>query len=135
MRRRVLIVSAADPGPRRVEVSMNTPSPVELYDRLLGLDPRHERRGKTLPYTSRNGHMYSFVSADGEVCVRLPEVGRREFREHHGGGEVVQHGRVMKEYVSVPPALLLEHRDEVLSVLDESLEYVLSLRPKSTPRA
>jgi hypothetical protein len=114
---------------------MSAPSPVELYDRLLGLDARHERRGKTLPYTSKSGHMYSFVSAHGEVCLRLPEDGRREFREHHGGGEVVQHGRVMKECVAVPPALLLEHPEEVLSVLDESLDYVLSPRPKVTRRA
>jgi hypothetical protein len=113
---------------------MNAPSPVELYDRLLGPDARHERRGKTLPYTSANGHMYSFVSADGQVCLRLPEDGRREFRRHHGGGEVVQHGRVMKEYVAVPPALLLEQPEEILSVLGESLDYVLSLRPKVTRR-
>jgi hypothetical protein len=114
---------------------MNAPSPVELYDRLLGLDARHERRGKTLPYTSRNGHMYSFVSALGEVCLRLPEDGRRKFREHHGGDEVVQHGRVMKEYVAVPPAMLRGHPEDVLSALDESLDYVLSLRPKAARRA
>lgn len=78
--------------------------------------------------------MYSLVSAVGEVCLRLPEDGRREFREHHGGDEVVQHGRVMKEYVAVPPALLLEHPEEVLAVLDESLDYIRSLRPKAARR-
>jgi hypothetical protein len=113
---------------------MDVPSPVELYDRLLDLNARHKGRGKTLRYTSANGHMYSFVSADGQVCLRLPEIGRREFREDHGGDEVVQHGRVMKEYVTVPPALLLEHPDKVLSVLERSLDYVLSLRPKTARR-
>ncbi len=114
---------------------MTTPFPVELYDRLLGPDARHERRGKTLPHTSANGHMYSFVSAYGEVCLRLPEDSRREFQEHHGGGEVVQHGRVMKDCVAVATALLLDHPEEVLSVLDESLEWVLSLQPKATRHA
>lgn len=114
---------------------MDVPSPAELYDRLLDLNARHEGRGKKLRYTSANGHMYSFVSADGQVCLRLPEDGRREFREHYGGDEVVQHGRAMKEYVTVPPALLREHPGEVLSVLDESLDYVLSLRPKTARRA
>jgi hypothetical protein len=114
---------------------MNASSIVELYDRLLGPDTRHERRGKTLPYTSANGHMYSFVGADGQVCLRLPEDARRAFREHHGGGDVVQHGRLMKEYVAVPPALLMEQPEEMRAVLDESLDYVMSLRPKATRRA
>ena len=91
------------------------------------------RRGKTLPYTSANGHMYSFVSAAGEVCLRLPEPARRAFLAQHGGDDVVQHGRVIKEYVAVPPALF-ERPDELLPVLDASLAYVESLPPKK-PRA
>jgi hypothetical protein len=75
--------------------------------------------------------MYSFVSADGEVCVRLSTQGRQDFHDRHGGGEVFQHGRVMKEYVLLPVALL-KRSDDLLPLLDSSLDYVLSLRPKET---
>ena len=107
-------------------------SPAEVYDRLLTAGG-HQRRGKTLPYTSANGHMYSFLSPDGHVCLRLSETDRRGFHERHGGREVVQHGRVMKEYVAIP-ADVLESTESVVALLDASREYVLSLRPKPTRR-
>ena len=33
---------------------------IKLYDELILLFPEIERKGKTLPYTSVNGNMFSF---------------------------------------------------------------------------
>lgn len=30
-----------------------------FYDRLIAANPNFERKGKTMPYTSVNGHMFS----------------------------------------------------------------------------
>lgn len=35
---------------------------VALYERLVATDPRVERKGVTMPYTSVNGHMFSFLT-------------------------------------------------------------------------
>ena len=113
---------------------MSEAPPADLYDRLLNSSRRHERRGKTLPYTSANGHMYSFLTADGRVCLRLSATDRLVFRERHGGDDVVQHGRVMKEYVEIPADLLTDP-DVMLPLFDAALDYVMSLRPKPTRRA
>jgi len=109
------------------------PTAAELCDRVLALSTRHERRGKALPYTSANGHMYSFVSADGEVCLRLSTKERQDFHDRHRGGEVVQHGRVMKEYVAVPAELLAE-TERLAPYLAKSYDYAKGLKPKSTTR-
>lgn len=35
---------------------------VDLYDQLVAKCPRFERKGKTVPYTSANGPMFSLWS-------------------------------------------------------------------------
>ncbi len=32
---------------------------LNIYDELVARCPRFERKGKTMPYTSANGHMFS----------------------------------------------------------------------------
>ena len=43
-----------------------------LYERLVATNPEVERKGATMPYTSVNGHMFSFLGKDGGVALRLP---------------------------------------------------------------
>jgi len=42
-----------------------------LYDKLVELSPEFERKGKTVPYTSANGYMFSLLNKDGEFGIRL----------------------------------------------------------------
>ena len=49
---------------------------VALYERLVATAPGAERKGATVPYTALNGHMFSYLSKTGIVCLRLPR-GRR----------------------------------------------------------
>ena len=38
------------------------PDRLELYERLVATLPGIERKGATMPYTSVNGHMFSYLS-------------------------------------------------------------------------
>ena len=39
---------------------------LKLYDKLIDTNPNFERKGKTMPYTSVNGHMFSQLNKAGE---------------------------------------------------------------------
>ena len=38
---------------------------LELYEKLVGTIPNVKRKGATVPYTSLNGHMFSYLSKQG----------------------------------------------------------------------
>ncbi|HEY8180175.1 MAG TPA: hypothetical protein VIH33_07210 [Candidatus Limnocylindria bacterium] len=104
-----------------------------LYERLIEGTPGLERKGATMPYTSRNGHMFSFLDAAGVMSLRLPPDARREFLSQHGATLAVQHGRAMQEYVVVPD-WLLERTDELRPWLALSHVWIGTLKPKPTTR-
>jgi hypothetical protein len=52
---------------------------LELYEKLVATNPKVERKGATVPYTSLNGHMFSYLSKDGKVALRLPPADREAF--------------------------------------------------------
>jgi hypothetical protein len=107
---------------------------LELYERLVKTVPGVERKGVTLPYTSRNGHMFSFVTQAGRVALRLPDEERNAFLSKYRTVLCEQHGVVMKEYVLVPDALLAR-TSELKPWFAKSHAYVGSLKPKPTTRA
>ena len=104
-----------------------------LYEKLVATKPKVERKGKTTPYTSLNGHMFSFLAKDGKVSLRLSETDREAFLKKYKTKLSEQHGRVMKEYVLVPAALLKKTR-ELKKYFDLSCKYVGGLKPKPTKR-
>lgn len=104
-----------------------------LYDKLIQTDPSIERKGKTMPYTSVNGHMFSFLSKEGSMGLRLSEPDRVSFLEKFDSQLMVQHGRTMSEYVQVPSSLL-EDTESLSQYLKLSFEYVSSLKPKPTKK-
>ena len=55
-----------------------------------------------MPYTSRNGHMFSLLTKEGKLALRLPDEDREAFVIKYGTEPVVQYGAVMKEYVEIP---------------------------------
>ena len=49
-----------------------------LYEELVASVEGVERKGAANPYTSRHGHMTSFIDKEGEVSIRLDgPIGRR----------------------------------------------------------
>jgi TfoX/Sxy family transcriptional regulator of competence genes len=104
------------------------------YDALVATRPNVERKGATMPYTSMNGNMFSFLTPDGTLALRLSASDRDAFMAQYGSTLVEQHGAVMKEYVAVP-ADLLARIDEVKPWFDRSCDYAGSLKPKRTTRS
>ncbi len=75
---------------------------LDLYDKLVATSPGIERKGATVPYTSLNGNMSSFIGKDGVLGIRLPEEAREKFLKKYNTVLVEAYGMVMKEYVRVP---------------------------------
>ena len=100
-----------------------------LYEKLVATIPGIQRKGATMPYTSLNGHMYSYLTKDGTLALRLPLVVREEFLGKYSANLVMQYGIVQKEYVEVPDELL-QRTGELKTYFDASYAYVSSLKPK-----
>jgi len=106
---------------------------LELYERLVATQPNVERKGATMPYTSLNGHMFSFLTETGKLALRLPAEEREAFLKKYKTRLCEQHGSVLKEYVEVPDALL-ERIGELQKYFDLSRAHVATLKPKPTSR-
>ena len=113
-----------------------TPIPaavIEQYDRLIATQPGVERKGATMPYTSVNGHMFSYLAESGRLALRLPSPQREAFIERFKTTLQEAYGFVQKEYVSVPEAVLAD--TQLLSqFFQASHAYVSGLKPKPTRR-
>jgi hypothetical protein len=106
---------------------------LELYEKLVATNPSVKRKGATVPYTSLNGHMFSYLSKEGKLALRLP-VGEREvFLKKYKAKLCDAYGKVQAEYVEVPDALLSSTR-ELKKFFDCSYAYAGSLKPKPTAR-
>ena len=95
-----------------------------------------ERAGETVkgaknPYTSRNGHMFSFLDGDGAMALRLSDELAQDFLSHYESGPVTQYGRTMRGYVAVPQALLRD-ADELEPWFLKAHEWIGTLEPKPT---
>ena len=86
-----------------------------------------------MPYTSLNGHMFSLLTKEGWLALRLPNDVREAFLKKYQTKLCVQYGTVMKEYVEVPDALLKKIQ-ELRKYFDQSYAYVGSLKPKPTTK-
>ena len=99
------------------------------YDQLVAKCPRFDRQGKTVPYTSANGYMFSILNKDGQLGIRFSKDVQEKYIQEFGTTIFKSHGAVMKGYVLIPDHLL-EDLDEVAKYLNESYDYVMSLEPK-----
>jgi len=105
------------------------PKKVELYDKLVATLSGVERKGATVPYTSLNGHMFSYLGKTGKLALRLPPDAREAFLVKYKTTLCKQYGIVQKEYVEVPDALLAK-TSELKKYFALSFSYVSSLKPK-----
>ena len=106
---------------------------VKLYEKLVATNPKVERKGDTMPYTSINGNMFSVLEKDGKMGLRLPEEERNAFIKKYKTKLFEQYGVVRQEYVEVPDALLRK-TSELKKFFDLSYVYTSSLRPKPTTK-
>jgi hypothetical protein len=106
---------------------------LELYEKLVETNPDVERKGAKTPYTSLNGHMFSFLTEIGTMALRLPTEERDAFIKKYKSKLIERYGTVMKEYVVIPDALLKKTKD-LKKYFDISYAYVGSLKPKPTKK-
>ena len=103
------------------------------YQQAVASLPGVEVKGATVPYTSLNGHMFSYLSKTGTLSLRLPDEAREAFLKKYKTTLCTQYGVVQKEYIEVPDALL-EKPTELGKYLAVSLAYVGTMKPKPTTR-
>jgi TfoX/Sxy family transcriptional regulator of competence genes len=106
---------------------------LELYEKLVKTNPDVERKGDANPYTSLNGHMFTYLNASGSLALRLPENAREKFLKKYKTTLFEAYGAVMKEYVTVPDSLLKDTRT-LQQYFQFSYEYVKSLKPNPTKK-
>ena len=102
---------------------------VKVYDQLVSKCSRIERKGKTMPYTSANGYMFSLLNKAGEIGIRFSKEIQKKYLEEWDTTLFKSYNSVMHGYVLIPDAML-EDLDTLADYLDESYDYVMSLPPK-----
>jgi hypothetical protein len=100
-----------------------------LYEKLIATNPNIERKGDVHPYTSHNGHMFTYLDQTGTLGIRLPPNEVEAFLKKYKSTLFVSYGVVKKDYVTVPDALLKKTKD-LKKYLDISYEYVKAFKPK-----
>ena len=106
---------------------------LKLYEKLIATIPSVERKGATVPYTSVNGNMFSYLSKEGKLELRLPVGEREAFLNKYKARLCEAYGKVQPEYVEVPDSLLSSTR-ELKKYFDCSYAYANSLKPKPTAK-
>ena len=104
-----------------------------LYEKLVATNPEVKIKGAASAYTSRNGHMFSYLGKDGHLALRLPLEELEAFLIAYRTRRPVAYDTVMKEYVRVPKGLL-KKTAELKPYFDMSWEYVGAKKPNPTTK-
>lgn len=107
---------------------------VELYNQMVATIPEVVRRGKTMPYTSLNGNMFSFLSKDGKISLRFNKTEQAEFMEEHQAELSIQYNSVMQGYAVVPETIINDS-DLLYKYFRVSYENAKTLKPKPTKKS
>ena len=105
------------------------PRKLELYEKLLATRPDIGRKGDVHPYTSLNGHMFTYLDQTGVMGIRLPHAELEAFLKKYETTLFVSYGAVKKDWATVPDALLKKTKD-LAKYLDISYAYTGTLKPK-----
>lgn len=106
---------------------------LQQYEKLVATSPNVKRKGASMPYTSLNGHMFSFLTSEHSLALQLSPPDREAFLKKFRTTLCEQHGRIMTEYVLVPDSLL-KKTGELQRYFEMSIAYVSSLKPKATKK-
>jgi len=109
------------------------PDKLSLYEKVIAANGAVELKGATVPYTSINGNMSSYLSKEGKLALRLGPADIEAFLKKHKAKLCEAYGVVQKEYVEVPDALL-KSTAELKKYFAASVEYVSGLKPKATTK-
>jgi hypothetical protein len=105
------------------------PAKLDLYEELIASVPAIERKGAVHPYTSENGHMFTYLDQTGTLGLRLPQEELEPFLKKYKTTLFKTYGVVKKDWVTVPDALL-KNTKELKKYLEKSHALVKTLKPK-----
>lgn len=100
-----------------------------LYDALVAKCPRFKRKGKTMIYTSANGHMFSLLNKKGQIGIRFSKEVQEKYMQELNTTYFKSYGATMRGYILFPDNML-DDLDDLVKYLNESYDYVMSLDPK-----
>ncbi len=100
-----------------------------IYDALVAKCDRFTRKGKTMPFTSANGYMFSLFNKNNEIGIRFSKEEQEKFIKKYNSDYYKSYGATMKGYVLVPEEML-EDLNKLAAYLNKSYDYVMSLPPK-----
>jgi hypothetical protein len=102
---------------------------LELYEKLIATHPEIERKGDVHPYTSVNGHMFTYLDQTGVLGMRLPKDELDAFLAKYKTSLFVSYGAVKKDWVTVPDSLLKDTKT-LKKYLAVSFGFTKTLKPK-----
>jgi len=102
---------------------------LKTYDKLVAKCSRFKRKGKTMPYTSANGHMFSLFNKAGEIGIRFSKEVQKKHIIEFNSSIFNSYNSMMHGYVLIPEKML-EDLDYLAKLLNQSYDYVMSLDPK-----
>ena len=114
-------------GCQKIQMSMYEER-LRIFDELVAKCPRFQRKGKTMPYTSANGYMFSLLNKAGEIGIRFSKEVQTKDLEAWDTTLFRSYNAVMHGYVLVPEHMLGD-LDKLAGYLDESYDYVMGLPP------
>lgn len=102
---------------------------LEIFDAIVAKCPDFERKGKSMIYTSANGHMFGLLNKAGEIGFRYSKEVQEKYIKEFNSDYYKSYGATMKGYVLIPDNMLNDI-DKLAEYLNESYAYVMSLDPK-----
>lgn len=100
-----------------------------FYDQAVDQCEAFQRKGKTMPYTSANGHMFSQVNKDGQLGIRFSKSVKETYLDDLNTSVFKSYGAVMKGYIIIPESIIKDEL-KLIEMLIEGYEYVMTLDPK-----
>lgn len=102
---------------------------LKIYDEIVAKCERFDRKGKSVPYTSANGHMFSFINKSGEFGIRFSKEVQEKLIKEFNSDYFYSHNAQMKGYVLIPQEIFID-QEKVKDLLNQSYDYVMSLPKK-----
>ena len=99
------------------------------YQKIISKLQKVELEGGSLPYTLYNGNMFSFLSIDCNLGLRMPEEEINTLLKNHNAKLCEANGVSLKGFVWIPDNLFFD-TIAIDKYLQISLAYVQTLKPK-----
>ena len=101
---------------------------LEMYDEILS-EGGFVRQGKSMPFTSHNGYMFTLLNKAGEIGFRYSKQRQKEYFEKFNTSYFISYNAKMQGYILLTDEILND-RELTLELLKESYDYICTLEPK-----